>query len=746
MVSLQEKVPYGLPRRLVLDVAKLVIRGRIGRSTFAVVSGGQYGEPRSEVGVAMRRSLLTQEGSPWVQAMGPLERERQRELVAREIQQMVQLGPHPRLARCIGFTLSAGLVDQVAIELATGSLRDFLHVRRPHIRKLRPPELVRVLRHAAVGVEHLHAHGLLHGNLTAGNVLVFLPAGQPQGTADGKLCDFGVPLSERVRGVDAPVSPYAAPETAGDEGNAYGPPADVFSMGVVITEAGCGRAPGEACAASPTRGVGDGSAPSGSEAAQPDPYSRAGDVTAIQRPFGMLAAIARPCFARKPETRPRPAELIDRLADAESELQASEGLRIGADTMGLSDLADRLELHDREKREAMQREMKEMELAKNAAEDEKRKCDKMRAEEWIARQNTEQELRGVRRELDETRAHLLREQQLQARGKEHAARVAARAAADAPRADSPAAKGKKAPRHVPPTRKEPVGALEDWTVPRSGQYRFTLTGACGGTGNANMQRGGSGAVCGGTLRLKEKQVFLICVGIKGSDGAEGSGGGGGGASYVSDMDGNPMFVAGGGGGGGLGGAGQRAWLKEAGGDGGGEIGGGGAGGKVTEVMPTGVKASFDSEPMPVPFGNGGVSGGAHVGGCGGGGWDAGGTGARKRGGSRLRPRYPETVNESGEVTSPSLSITSWRTGAQVADEGAAEGGKSRGDAGSGGFGGGGAGGGPGGGGGGGYCGGGGSCAAGGGCGGSFLAKCGGPSLKRGSGTADGSILIEFVSD
>eukprot|EP01065_Artemidia_motanka_P032962 TRINITY_DN39930_c0_g1_i1.p1 TRINITY_DN39930_c0_g1~~TRINITY_DN39930_c0_g1_i1.p1 ORF type:complete len:718 (+),score=159.88 TRINITY_DN39930_c0_g1_i1:42-2195(+) len=717
MAGALEHVPHGLPRRLVIDPSKLEALYKPERGRFADVLACRYGlTSRLKQGVMCKRHLLPADDGPWAGAMPPAERVRQRELLAQELHMVLKTTGHPRLLQLIGYTIVDGRVDRVVTELASGSLRDFLH-SRGRTRRLRPPELVRVLRHAAVGLAYLHSQNIVHGFLTNGNVLVFIPDSLPTGTADAKLCDFGIPYTSRMRNVDSPpVVPYLAPECVDDDGDAFTPSADVYSLGVLMVEVGSGRNPGTSLDSSPRATMGSGTVDPG----KPDPYRRAADLAAILPSMGGLAAVARPCLAGETGARPSPAAVADQLSDLECELRGAEGLRIAADTAGLTRLADRLEEADMEKRLTMHAELAAVNRARVAAEDGKRKADHHRAEEWLARQQAEQKVELLKLELDEAKKEVKRYQALQNRMK-----APQKEASVSPRATSPLTRHEKPKVGVPPVEMIGIGEIETWRVPRSGQYHFAAVGACGGSANSGLKLGGSGATCKAVLRLDEGQVLLVCVGVKGGNGDEGTGGGGGGATFVCDSEGQPLIVAGGGGGAGVGGAGARAWTKEEGANGQAEIGGGGHGGVVTNEG-----------------GSGGESGGAHIGGGGGAGWLTPGGGHPRRRSAALRASLmPQRVATSESENAETVEQNC------VEPANAAQGGTARGQAGAGGFGGGGAGVGPGGGGGGGYCGGGGSCAGGGGGGGSFVCRqAGAPALRRGKGTLDGELYIEFNGD
>ena len=201
-----------------------------------------------------------------------------------------------------------------------------------------------------------------------------------------------------------------------------------------------------------------------------------------------------------------------------------------------------------------------------------------------------------------------------------------------------------------------TGSIVDYTVPVSGQYTISATGARGGSVPNNGGTGGLGAQAGATFTLLQGDVLQLLVGQAGADGSVTSSatqfGGGGGGSFVVGSGGQPLVVAGGGGGGGdlrvfpppnfqlisgggaaynggdaltgpNGGAGTQTGTAGAGGTNGSD-GQGGAFGNAGNANNFG--RGFNSFPLSLgtgAFGGGGV---ASIGGGGGGGYSGGGGG------------------------------------------------------------------------------------------------------------------------
>tara|TARA_R110001606_G_scaffold21692_4_gene75896 strand:- start:1314 stop:2354 length:1041 start_codon:yes stop_codon:yes gene_type:complete len=95
--------------------------------------------------------------------------------------------------------------------------------------------------------------------------------------------------------------------------------------------------------------------------------------------------------------------------------------------------------------------------------------------------------------------------------------------------------------------------VQKWTVPSSGDYKFTVKGAAGGSQNGAGYAGGNGAQIIATLSLTEGDIIRMLAGKRGEDtytGNKKAGAGGGGGTFVfgSLTDTEPLLVAGGGGG------------------------------------------------------------------------------------------------------------------------------------------------------------------------------------------------------
>ena len=107
---------------------------------------------------------------------------------------------------------------------------------------------------------------------------------------------------------------------------------------------------------------------------------------------------------------------------------------------------------------------------------------------------------------------------------------------------------------------------QDWVIPVSGIYEFTVNGASGynGSGGGGF---GRGAIVKGRVSLTKGEVVTIAVGQQGAAPSSGStwGGSGGGTFVVRKLNNEPLFVAGGGAGEPNSGAGRDGVLTQLGG-------------------------------------------------------------------------------------------------------------------------------------------------------------------------------------
>jgi serine/threonine-protein kinase len=101
------------------------------------------------------------------------------------------------------------------------------------------PALVRLCHQVAGGLDALHEAGVIHRDLTPGNVLL-------DERGDAHIADFGLAKQRDRTALTRPGQAlgsvnYVAPEQI--RGEAVGPAADVYSLGCVMWECLCGRPP-----------------------------------------------------------------------------------------------------------------------------------------------------------------------------------------------------------------------------------------------------------------------------------------------------------------------------------------------------------------------------------------------------------------------------------------------------------------------------------------------------------------------
>lgn len=182
--------------------------------------------------------------------MTPRQLNHLRDMAAREIQ-VHRDAPHARLIRCYdvhtvddpGHPDLDGAVVLV-LERADRSVADLLRAGPA-------PDAPRLIEEICEGLAHMHARGLVHGDLKPGNVLLM---------ADGsvRLADFGLTTElEGTHGYLPPLgsSDYVPPERSverlGERGLAVRPTADVWALGVTAFQLFTGRRPSRADLAFP---------------------------------------------------------------------------------------------------------------------------------------------------------------------------------------------------------------------------------------------------------------------------------------------------------------------------------------------------------------------------------------------------------------------------------------------------------------------------------------------------------------
>jgi len=144
---------------------------------------------------------------------------------------------HPNIVRVVDTGILGGR-PYLAMELVDGvSLSKLLNVCRRHERLLPAFVVMHIACDLAAGLEYAHRYGVLHRDVTPGNVLL-------SKTGECKLSDFGIArvLSDdlgltRTRAFMGKI-PYVAPEVFHGDADAR---SDLYSLGVTITEAAIGK-------------------------------------------------------------------------------------------------------------------------------------------------------------------------------------------------------------------------------------------------------------------------------------------------------------------------------------------------------------------------------------------------------------------------------------------------------------------------------------------------------------------------
>jgi eukaryotic-like serine/threonine-protein kinase len=175
------------------------------------------------------QARVTSSGAPVALKRIPVADESARERAHTEAALLSALD-HPNLVR-LHAVIPSGDAVVLVLDLAEGgSLADLLAARG----RLTPGEVITAVAPVAAGLAYLHEHGVVHGDVSAANIL-FTAAGVPL------LADVGV---ARLTGddADAQATPaYVDPAVAA--GCIPGPPSDVFMLGGVALHALTGTPP-----------------------------------------------------------------------------------------------------------------------------------------------------------------------------------------------------------------------------------------------------------------------------------------------------------------------------------------------------------------------------------------------------------------------------------------------------------------------------------------------------------------------
>ncbi len=162
---------------------------------------------------------------------------------------------HPRVVRVYDYRedleLSQALISMELV--AGGSAKDLALLARETGKPLSLPLILRVLGQVLEALAVAHAQGVIHRDVTPGNILfVGGPATELLAVSDRdpgvKLVDFGIAglaeksdLSERSQALGT--AAYVAPEILDPLSKEHGPPADIYGAAAVIYELLTGRPP-----------------------------------------------------------------------------------------------------------------------------------------------------------------------------------------------------------------------------------------------------------------------------------------------------------------------------------------------------------------------------------------------------------------------------------------------------------------------------------------------------------------------
>ncbi len=146
---------------------------------------------------------------------------------------------HPHIVRCLGGAIEEGQA-YLALELVSGeSLRDLLDRRG----KLPWEMAVEIVDCVCLALKHAHQLGYVHQRLTPARIILPRSGGV-------KICGFDCAWADKddVLGLRVPmqVANYLAPEEFRGKQSASQPPADLFSVGVILYECLSGAVPWKA--------------------------------------------------------------------------------------------------------------------------------------------------------------------------------------------------------------------------------------------------------------------------------------------------------------------------------------------------------------------------------------------------------------------------------------------------------------------------------------------------------------------
>lgn len=147
----------------------------------------------------------------------------------REIETMGRVRS-PYVVEIIGYSSSQNFLTIVMEYMPKGSLYDLLHIKKEKISLI---QTLRMARHCALGLEHLHSKGIIHRDVKSMNILVGNDYScKLTDFGNAKILDYENNLCINTANSGTPL--WMAPEVK--EGKDYSFSADIYSLGLVLYE------------------------------------------------------------------------------------------------------------------------------------------------------------------------------------------------------------------------------------------------------------------------------------------------------------------------------------------------------------------------------------------------------------------------------------------------------------------------------------------------------------------------------
>jgi serine/threonine protein kinase len=190
----------------------------------------------------------------------------------------------------------------------------------PRLEALDPMDALSVLVGVARGMAYLHERGIVHRDLKPQNVMLS-SLGEP------RITDFGVSKSmdESTMDTRAGTVKYMAPENI--LGQAYGPPADVFSYGILLYFVLTGKQPYETAGSAGSGPKGARGPGQGVKVPALIAYEVANEGLRPEFDPGMhpaLVQLAKECWQRDPAARPTFEQIVERTTNLWAEALDNE--------------------------------------------------------------------------------------------------------------------------------------------------------------------------------------------------------------------------------------------------------------------------------------------------------------------------------------------------------------------------------------------------------------------------------------